>query len=199
MFSGPRYLPLRFKCVKILNQLSLSSGVFIPIASLLFDCLEHRGNINVDRTQKSHVDFSSLLKVKKQFGYCNLMFDAISMVVNHFDFLSIICSIHFMLIISFYIKYYPHKFEKKIQLLSNLVQVHWGTFIEDCKSTGRQGSSQSPTHFSLWYWTNRYKHFCWNGFWWRCKSRGQTVDKPMSLYFHSISVLFPWDATANAR
>ncbi|URD96064.1 nucleolar complex protein 2 [Musa troglodytarum] len=66
LFSGPRYLPLRFKCVKILNQLSLSSGVFIPIASLLFDCLEHRGNINADRTQRSHVDFSSLLKVPKQ-------------------------------------------------------------------------------------------------------------------------------------
>lgn len=110
LFSGPRYSPLRFKCVKILNQLSLSSGVFIPIASLLFDCLEHRGNINVDRTQRSHVDFSSLLKVKKQFGYCNLMFDAISMVLNHFDFFSIIWSVHFMLIISFYIKYYLHKF-----------------------------------------------------------------------------------------
>ncbi|XP_018679723.2 protein REBELOTE-like [Musa acuminata AAA Group] len=66
LFSGPRYSPLRFKCVKILNQLSLSSGVFIPIASLLFDCLEHRGNINVDRTQRSHVDFSSLLKAPKQ-------------------------------------------------------------------------------------------------------------------------------------
>ncbi|WOK99549.1 nucleolar complex protein [Canna indica] len=65
LFPGPRYLPLRFKCVKMLNHLSLSCGVFIPVASMLFDCLEHKGNINADRSQQKQIDLSLSLKVPK--------------------------------------------------------------------------------------------------------------------------------------
>ncbi|XP_074580297.1 protein REBELOTE-like isoform X1 [Curcuma longa] len=66
LFPGPRYLPLRFKCVKMLNQLSFSSGVFIPVGSFLFDCLEIRGTNNAEGTKLKHLDFALLLKVPKQ-------------------------------------------------------------------------------------------------------------------------------------
>lgn len=41
LFPGPRYLPLRIKCIKWLNHLSSSSGIFIPVVSMVLDILEH--------------------------------------------------------------------------------------------------------------------------------------------------------------
>lgn len=41
LFPGPRYLPLRIKCIQWLNYLSSSSGIFIPVASTVLDILEH--------------------------------------------------------------------------------------------------------------------------------------------------------------
>lgn len=42
LFPGPRYLPLRVRCIKWLNNLSNSSGVFIPVSSLVLDVLEYK-------------------------------------------------------------------------------------------------------------------------------------------------------------
>ncbi|KAI9124378.1 hypothetical protein K1719_004300 [Acacia pycnantha] len=42
LFPGPRYLPLRLRCIQWLNHLSSSSGVFIPVTSLLLDILEYK-------------------------------------------------------------------------------------------------------------------------------------------------------------
>lgn len=42
LFRGPRYLPLRVKSVQWLNHLSSSSGIFIPVASLVLDVLEYK-------------------------------------------------------------------------------------------------------------------------------------------------------------
>lgn len=42
LFSGPRYLPLRIKCIQWLNHLSSSSGSFIPVASFVLDILEYK-------------------------------------------------------------------------------------------------------------------------------------------------------------
>ncbi|KAK7380755.1 hypothetical protein VNO78_33272 [Psophocarpus tetragonolobus] len=42
MFPGPRYLPLRVRCIQWLNNLSGSSGVFIPVTSLVVDVLEYK-------------------------------------------------------------------------------------------------------------------------------------------------------------
>ncbi|EXC19504.1 hypothetical protein L484_014134 [Morus notabilis] len=42
LFPGPRYLPLRVKCIQWLNQLSSSSGIFIPVVSLILDVLEYK-------------------------------------------------------------------------------------------------------------------------------------------------------------
>ncbi|KAK7266162.1 hypothetical protein RIF29_18804 [Crotalaria pallida] len=42
LFPGPRYLPLRLRCIQWLNRLSASSGVFIPVTSLVLDVLEYK-------------------------------------------------------------------------------------------------------------------------------------------------------------
>ncbi|KAK7286699.1 hypothetical protein RJT34_21885 [Clitoria ternatea] len=42
LFPGPRYLPLRLRCIQWLNHLSSSSGVFIPVSSLVQEVLEYK-------------------------------------------------------------------------------------------------------------------------------------------------------------
>ncbi|XP_057487494.1 protein REBELOTE-like [Actinidia eriantha] len=42
LFPGPRYYPLRLKCIQWLNHLSSSSGIFIPVASFVLDVLEYK-------------------------------------------------------------------------------------------------------------------------------------------------------------
>ncbi|XP_039140506.1 LOW QUALITY PROTEIN: nucleolar complex protein 2 homolog [Dioscorea cayenensis subsp. rotundata] len=64
LFPGPRYVPLRLKCVQMLNRLSLSCGVFIPVACMAFDCLEQKTSGSTGTRTKS-VKLSSLLKVPK--------------------------------------------------------------------------------------------------------------------------------------
>lgn len=65
LFTGPRYVPLRVKCVQMLNNLSSSTGIFIPISSLVFESLEHKGNDSLDMERGEAVNFASLLKVPK--------------------------------------------------------------------------------------------------------------------------------------
>ncbi|XP_010906295.1 protein REBELOTE [Elaeis guineensis] len=89
LFPGPRYVPLRFKCVHMLNHLSLSSRVFIPVASLVFDCLEYRGNSNSDTMKRMQINFSSLVKVPKQFlksrdFHEECVLSAVELLVAHF-------------------------------------------------------------------------------------------------------------------
>lgn len=42
LFPGPRYLPLRLRCIQWLNKLAGSSGIFIPVTSLVLDVLEYK-------------------------------------------------------------------------------------------------------------------------------------------------------------
>lgn len=42
LFPGPRYFPLRLNCIQWLNDLSTSTGIFIPIASFVLDVLEYK-------------------------------------------------------------------------------------------------------------------------------------------------------------
>ncbi|PIA30183.1 hypothetical protein AQUCO_05700113v1 [Aquilegia coerulea] len=67
LFPGPRYLPLRLKCIQMLNQLSSSSGVFIPVSSLVLDALEFIGNNKQDEKLGKDFDVSAVLKVPKQW------------------------------------------------------------------------------------------------------------------------------------
>lgn len=89
LFPGPRYLPLRFKCVQMLNQLSLASGIFIPVASLLFDCLEYTESSKSD-SHKNAFNFASNLKVPKQLlkarrFHEDCIYFAIELLAGHFS------------------------------------------------------------------------------------------------------------------
>lgn len=62
LFPGPRYLPLRVKCVQWLNHLSSFSGVFTPVSSLAMDVLEYKIG-KVGSKPGKDFNFSSAIKV----------------------------------------------------------------------------------------------------------------------------------------
>ncbi|KAG5557136.1 hypothetical protein RHGRI_007416 [Rhododendron griersonianum] len=66
LFPGPRYFPLRLKCIQWLNHLSSSSGIFIPVASLVLDVLEYKSGKEGGKPGKV-CDFSSVLKLPKHW------------------------------------------------------------------------------------------------------------------------------------
>jgi len=63
LFSGQRYLPLKLKCIQWLNDLSSSSGIFIPISSLALDILESSPSKELAKPGKGGVNLSTTLKV----------------------------------------------------------------------------------------------------------------------------------------
>ncbi|PON58538.1 Nucleolar complex protein [Parasponia andersonii] len=65
LFRGPRYLPLRVKCIQWLNHLSSSSGIFIPVASLILDVLEYK--IGEGGKHGKVVSLSTGIKLPKHF------------------------------------------------------------------------------------------------------------------------------------
>jgi nucleolar complex protein 2 len=73
LFPGPRYMPLRVKCIQWLNTLSESSGVFIPITSLVLDILEYKIGKESSKPGKDF-SFSSAVKVSTNFTYPELGF-----------------------------------------------------------------------------------------------------------------------------
>ncbi|VFQ58789.1 unnamed protein product [Cuscuta campestris] len=64
MFSGPRYFPLRLKCIQWLNRLSSASGIFVPVASFVLDVLEYK-MIKEDVKNGNALNFESVLKLPK--------------------------------------------------------------------------------------------------------------------------------------
>ncbi|XP_045815728.1 nucleolar complex protein 2 homolog [Trifolium pratense] len=63
LFPGPRYLPLRLRCIQWLNRLAGSSGVFIPVTSLVMNFLEY--NITKDGGKPGKVfEFEPLSTIK---------------------------------------------------------------------------------------------------------------------------------------
>ncbi|XP_062092826.1 protein REBELOTE isoform X2 [Humulus lupulus] len=64
LFRGPRYLPLRVKCIQWLNHLSSSSGIFIPVASLVLDVLEYK--IGEGGKHGKAISLSTGIKLPKQ-------------------------------------------------------------------------------------------------------------------------------------
>ncbi|KAK6136041.1 hypothetical protein DH2020_030207 [Rehmannia glutinosa] len=66
MFPGPRYFPLRLKCIEWLNYLANSSGNFIPVTSLVLDILEYK----VAKEEEMLVNafnIASILKMPKHY------------------------------------------------------------------------------------------------------------------------------------
>ncbi|OMO72691.1 Nucleolar complex protein 2 [Corchorus capsularis] len=66
LFPGPRYLRLRLKCIQWLNNLSSSSGVFIPVASYTLDILEYKTGKDSGKPGKDF-NFSSSVKLPKHW------------------------------------------------------------------------------------------------------------------------------------
>lgn len=64
LFPAPRYLPLRLKTIQWLNHLSSSSGVFIPVASLVLDTLEYKIGKESGQPGKAF-NMSSAIKLPK--------------------------------------------------------------------------------------------------------------------------------------
>lgn len=71
LFPGPRYLPLRLRCIQWLNHLACSSGVFIPVTSLVLDVLEYK--ITKDGGKPGKV-FEPLSSVKVRDEYNRAIF-----------------------------------------------------------------------------------------------------------------------------
>ena len=63
LFPGLRYFPLRLKTIQWLNHLSSSSGVFIPVASLVLDTLEYKIGKESGKPGKA-INISSAIKVR---------------------------------------------------------------------------------------------------------------------------------------
>ncbi|KAL6552848.1 hypothetical protein OROHE_008212 [Orobanche hederae] len=66
MFPGPRYFPLRLKCVEWLNCLASSSGNFVPLASLVLDILEYKV-VKECKNDGNAFNRASLLKLPKYY------------------------------------------------------------------------------------------------------------------------------------
>ncbi|KAH9768148.1 Noc2p family [Citrus sinensis] len=88
LFPGPRYLPLRRKCIEWLNHLSSSSGIFIPVTSLVLDVLEYKVSKEVGKPGKDF-NFSSAVKLPKHWLKSrnfreDCVFSAIELLSAHF-------------------------------------------------------------------------------------------------------------------
>uniref|UniRef100_A0A7N0V3M6 Nucleolar complex protein 2 homolog n=1 Tax=Kalanchoe fedtschenkoi TaxID=63787 RepID=A0A7N0V3M6_KALFE len=66
LFPGPRYIPLRLKCVRWLNDLSSASRIFIPVASFALDALEYESGKPGTKLQNGF-DVSAAIKLPKQW------------------------------------------------------------------------------------------------------------------------------------
>ncbi|XP_071716329.1 protein REBELOTE [Rutidosis leptorrhynchoides] len=89
LFPGPRYLPLRIQCVQWLNKLSSSSGVFIPVASLILDMLEYKVSKEGGGKSKKSINLASNLKLPKFWLKSHnfvdqCVYSAVELLVVHF-------------------------------------------------------------------------------------------------------------------
>ncbi|KAG8380485.1 hypothetical protein BUALT_Bualt06G0020300 [Buddleja alternifolia] len=66
MFPGPRYFPLRLKCIEWLNFLSSSSDTFIPVASLVLDMLEYKV-VKEGKNSRNACNIASVVKLPKHY------------------------------------------------------------------------------------------------------------------------------------
>ncbi|XP_021715811.1 nucleolar complex protein 2 homolog isoform X1 [Chenopodium quinoa] len=65
LFAGPKYLPLRVKCIHWLNQLSTASEIFIPVSSLALDLLESSNAQGDEKRRKGSINLSTILMLPK--------------------------------------------------------------------------------------------------------------------------------------
>lgn len=79
MFTGPRYFPLRLKCIQWLNSLSNSSGTFVPVASFVLDVLEYKIAKEGGKPGNA-VNFESVLKVRRTFSSLAILYTVLVII-----------------------------------------------------------------------------------------------------------------------
>ncbi|XP_024980377.1 nucleolar complex protein 2 homolog isoform X2 [Cynara cardunculus var. scolymus] len=88
LFPGPRYLPLRIRCIHWLNKLSSSCGIYIPIASLVLDMLDFKVSKEGGKSRKSAKLASNLKLPKFWLKSQNFMeqcvYSAVELLAVHF-------------------------------------------------------------------------------------------------------------------
>ncbi|VVA12278.1 PREDICTED: nucleolar complex 2 [Prunus dulcis] len=85
LFSGPRYLPLRIKCIQWLNHLSSSTGIFIPVASMVLDILEYKIGKDVGKPGKdTNILFSKAYWLKSRNFQEQCVLSVIELLAAHF-------------------------------------------------------------------------------------------------------------------
>ncbi|KAK9060478.1 hypothetical protein SSX86_021182 [Deinandra increscens subsp. villosa] len=87
LFPGPKYLPLRIRCIQWLNKLSSSCGIFIPVSSLILDMVEYK--VNEGGKSRKSVKLASDLKLpkfwlKSQNFVEQCVYSAIEVLAVHF-------------------------------------------------------------------------------------------------------------------
>ncbi|CAN8279446.1 unnamed protein product [Cochlearia groenlandica] len=88
LFIGPRYLLLRVKCIQWINHLSRTSGIFIPIASLVLDMMEYKKS-NDGEKHEMKLEAVSTIKLpknwlKSQNFHEQCIFSVIELLASHF-------------------------------------------------------------------------------------------------------------------
>ncbi|XP_030542863.1 nucleolar complex-associated protein 2 isoform X2 [Rhodamnia argentea] len=89
LFLGPRYLPLRIKCIQWLNHLSCCCGIFIPVGSFATDILEYKVG-KVGGKPGKDFNFSTSVRLpkhwlKSQNFQEQCVSSAIELLCTHFD------------------------------------------------------------------------------------------------------------------
>lgn len=74
LHPGSHYMPLKIRCIQWLNQLSSSSGMFIPVSSLVFDLLEYNTGKEGGKFGED-INFQKSLKVRLNdyFFVCEIL------------------------------------------------------------------------------------------------------------------------------
>ncbi|XP_016185047.1 nucleolar complex protein 2 homolog isoform X2 [Arachis ipaensis] len=67
LFPGPRYLPLRIRCIQWLNQLAGSTGIFIPVISLVLDVVAYKIAKDGGRKPGKGFELQSTIKLPKHW------------------------------------------------------------------------------------------------------------------------------------
>lgn len=65
LIPAARYFPLRFQCIKSLNELSKKTGVYIPIASLVLEVVESKEFQKKPKSSEKPPEMTGVLKLSK--------------------------------------------------------------------------------------------------------------------------------------
>ncbi|XP_010557883.1 PREDICTED: nucleolar complex protein 2 homolog [Tarenaya hassleriana] len=130
LFPGPRYLPLRIRCIKWLNHLSSASGIFIPVASLVLDILEYKITKDREKQEKELEVLSSVKLPKNWLKSRNFQEQCISSVIG-------LLAVHFA----------QWSFHISFPELATIPVMALKKFIENTTATPNEGTRRGVKRF----------------------------------------------------